>query len=58
MYNGEQKKYTLIDKDHLRFYKNETLVQELDENLSEEEARKFYLEFLEMLYPPTKKHKK
>ena len=55
LHNEERKSYSLVDKEHLRFYKNDTLVQELEENLSDDEARKFYLEFLEMLYPPNKK---
>ncbi len=54
LHNENQKRYSLVDTEHLRFYKNDVLVQELDEELSADEARKFYLEFLEMLYPPNK----
>lgn len=55
LHNEEKKRYSLVDKKHLRFYKNDTLVQELDEDLSNDEARKFYIEFLDMLYPPKNK---
>jgi hypothetical protein len=55
LHSEERKSYSLVDQQHLRFYKNDTLVQELDEALSDDEARKFYLEFLEMLYPPKNK---
>ena len=51
LYNPENGIYTLSDKDHLIFYKNDILVQELDEGLSEEEARKFYIEFLDLIFP-------
>ena len=55
LHNPDNKSYSLVDKDHIRFYKNDILIQELDENLSDDEARKFYLEFLELIFPPTKK---
>jgi hypothetical protein len=55
LYNEDKRGYSLVDKEHLRFYKNDILIQELDGNLSEDEARKFYLEFLEMLYSPNNK---
>ena len=54
LHNEDSKSYSLVDSDHLRFYKNNVLVQELEEGISDDEARKFYLEFLEMLYPPNK----
>lgn len=55
LHNEEKKSYSLVNKEHLRFYKNDTLVQEIDENLSDDEARQFYLEFLDILYPPKSK---
>ena len=55
LHNPDNKSYSLVDKDHLRFYKNDILVQELDDGLSDDEAREFYIDFLDLIYPPKTK---
>ena len=55
VHNPDNKSYSLVDKDHLRFYKNDILVQELDDELSDDEAREFYIDFLDLIYPPKTK---